>query len=84
LKRLFVPPLQSRFFIVRLERYTYDQFYEITVRLLSTSNQHNVDKEIAIATAYAVWNTTQNVRDCVRVAKMAESVEGVITGSLNP
>jgi replication-associated recombination protein RarA len=70
-------PLQSRFFIVKLEPYTYEQFYEITVRLL-TSNRHNVDEEIAKATAYAVWNTsTKSIRDCVRTAKMAKSVEDV-------
>jgi DNA polymerase III delta prime subunit len=37
-----IPPLQSRFFIVRLEPYTYEQFFDITVRLL-TSDQHSVD-----------------------------------------
>jgi replication-associated recombination protein RarA len=72
-----IPPLQSRFFIVRLEPYTYEQFFGITVRLL-TSDQHNVDEEIAEVTADAVWNTsTRNIRDCVRVAKMAKSVEDV-------
>jgi DNA-binding HxlR family transcriptional regulator len=55
----------------------HEQFYEITVRLLTTSNQDNVDKEIASTTANEVWNTTQNIRDCVRVAKMAKSVEDV-------
>jgi holliday junction DNA helicase RuvB len=37
-----ISPLQSRFFIVRLEPYTYEQFYDVTVRLL-TSDQHSVD-----------------------------------------
>jgi MoxR-like ATPase len=72
-----IPPLQSRFFIIRLESYTYEQFCEITVRLLTTSNQHNVDEEIAKATADAIWNTTQNIRDCIRVPEMAKSVEDV-------
>jgi MoxR-like ATPase len=71
-----LPPLQSRFFIVRLEPYTYEQFFDITVRFL-TSNQHNVDEEIAKAAADEVWNTTQDIRDCVRVAKMAKSVEDI-------
>jgi replication-associated recombination protein RarA len=71
-----ISPLQSRFFIVHLEPYTYEQFYEITVRVL-TSDQHSVDEEIANATADAVWNTSRNIRDCVRVAKMAKSVEDV-------
>jgi replication-associated recombination protein RarA len=62
-----IQPLQSRFFIVKLEPYTYEQFYEITVRLLTTTpNQPNVDEEIAKATADAVWNTsTKSIRDCV-------------------
>jgi replication-associated recombination protein RarA len=72
-----ISPLQSRFFIVHLEPYTYEQFYEITVSVL-TSDQHSVDKEIANATADAVWSTSsRNIRDCVRVAKMAKSVEDV-------
>jgi hypothetical protein len=73
-----IPPLQSRFFILRLEPYTYEQFFDITVRLL-TLEQHSVDEEIAKVTADAVWNTStaRNIRDCVRVAKMAKSVEDV-------
>jgi thiazole synthase ThiGH ThiG subunit len=64
----------------RLEPYIYEQFYDITVRLLTTtSNQPNVDEEIAKATAAAVCNasTARNIRDCIRVAKMAKSVEDV-------
>jgi thiazole synthase ThiGH ThiG subunit len=75
-----IPALQSRFFIVKLQQYTYEQFYDITVRLLTASNQHSVDEEIAKARADIVWNTsscTRNIRDCVRVAKMAKSVEDV-------
>jgi Holliday junction DNA helicase RuvB len=69
-------PLQSRFFIVKLQAYTYDQFYEITVRLL-TSNHYNVDEEIAKATAEAVWNTSRNIRDSIKIARMAKSIEDV-------
>jgi holliday junction DNA helicase RuvB len=57
-----IPSLRSRFFIVKLEPYTYEQFHHITLRLL-TSDKHNIDEEIAKATAYTVWNTTQNIRD---------------------
>ena len=31
-------PLQSRFFTVKLEAYTYEQFYEINLRLLTYKN----------------------------------------------
>jgi hypothetical protein len=36
-----------------------------------------VDKEIAKATAEAVWNTTRNIWDSVRIARMAKTVEDV-------
>src|SRR5918992_479059 len=71
-----IEPLQSRFFIVELQAYTYEQFYEITVRLL-TSDLYNVDEEIAKTAAEGVWNTSRNIRDTTRIAKMAKSVEDV-------
>lgn len=71
-----IPALQSRFFIVKLQAYTYEQFYEVTVGLL-TSNHYNVDEEIAKATADAIWSTSQNLRDCVRLATIAKSTEDI-------
>jgi Holliday junction DNA helicase RuvB len=68
-----IEPLQSRFFIVKLQAYTYEQFCEITTRLL-TSSQYNVDEEIARATAEAVWNTSRNIRDSMKISRMAKSV----------
>ena len=58
--------MQSRLFIVRLAPYTYEQFYNITVLLL-TSNHYNVDEEIAKATAEAVWNSSKNIRDSIKI-----------------
>jgi Holliday junction DNA helicase RuvB len=71
-----IPPLKSRFFVVNLQGYMYEQFYEITVRLL-TSDLYNVDEEIAQSTAKAVWRTSRNIRDSIKIAKMAGSVEDV-------
>lgn len=71
-----IPPLQSRFFVVKLQTYTYEQFYEITVRVL-TSNQYNAYEEIAKATTEAVWRTSRNIRDSIKIAKMAKSVKDV-------
>jgi Holliday junction DNA helicase RuvB len=64
-------PLQSRFFIVELEAYTYEQFYEITLCLSDAS------QEVARIIANAVWNTSRNLRDCVRIGKFARSEEDV-------
>jgi hypothetical protein len=48
--------------------------------------QHNVEEEIAKATAHMVWNRlgSKNIRDCVRIGRIAKSVEDVdfISGTL--
>jgi replication-associated recombination protein RarA len=41
-----IEPLKSRFFVVKLQAYTYEQFYSILLGLL-TSNQYDVDENIA-------------------------------------
>ena len=64
-------PLLSRFFVVELDQYTYEQFHEITLRLLS------VEQEFARIIADAVWNTSKNLRDCVSIGKLARSEEDV-------
>ena len=66
-------PLQSRFFMVNLEPYTYEQFFDITTNLLT--KRYKIKKDITKLTADAVWNSTKNVRDCVRIGRMAKSIE---------
>ena len=63
--------LQSRFFVVQLEPYSYEQFYGITLRLL-----HDRTK-VSPTIADAVWNTSKNIRDCVRIGRLARTVEDV-------
>jgi holliday junction DNA helicase RuvB len=72
-----ISSLRSRFFIIELEPYSYEQFRQITMRLLI--EQHKVNEEIAKATAYPVWNKmrSRTIRDCVRIGRMARSVEDV-------
>ena len=36
-----------------------------------------MDEEIAKATAYAVWNTSKNIRDSIKIARMAKDAEDV-------
>jgi holliday junction DNA helicase RuvB len=67
-------PLQYRFFIVKLEAYTYEQFCEITKQVLSS---HNVDGGLASVIADAVWNNSRDIRDCVKIGKLARSEEDV-------
>jgi holliday junction DNA helicase RuvB len=72
-----IPELKSRFFIIQLEPYSYEQFSQITMRLLTA--QYKVDEETAKATAHLVWNKmrSRNIRDCVRIGRMARSVQDV-------
>ena len=45
----------------------------------NTDKQHKVNEEIAKATAHMVWNRlgSKNVRDCVRIGRIAKSVQDV-------
>ena len=70
-----IEPLQSRFFVVKLQAY-YEQFYRILLGLL-TSNQYDVDEDIANATTDAVWRSSRNIRDAIKIAKMAKTLEHV-------
>jgi replication-associated recombination protein RarA len=66
-------PLQSRFFIVELEPYTYEQFFEITKQRLS----HQKIEQIANLIASAVWARSQDMRDCIKIGSMAKTIEDV-------
>ena len=61
-----IPALKSRFFIIKLEPYTYQQFSEITEQMLMLNG---IGVEIAKTTADAVWNKIRsgNIRDCIRI-----------------
>jgi holliday junction DNA helicase RuvB len=63
--------LLSRFFVVKLEPYTYEQFYEITLRLVE------IPENMARIIADSVWRTSRDIRDCVRIGKLARSEEDV-------
>jgi replication-associated recombination protein RarA len=65
-------PLLSRFFIVELEPYTYEQFCDITKGLLS---RHKIDKRFAIVIADAVWNKSQDIRDCLKIGTLAKTIQ---------
>jgi len=67
-------PLQSRFFMIELEPYTYEQFCEITHELLL---RHNIEKAVTSFIADAVWNKSQDIRDCVRIGTLAKSIEDI-------
>lgn len=69
-------PLKFRFFPIKFKPYTYEQFYDITVKLLK---RQNIDEKIAKATANAVWKRIKSgdIRSCVRIVHMAKSVHDI-------
>jgi Holliday junction DNA helicase RuvB len=73
--REIITPLQSRFFVVELPPYTYEQFYQISVHILTVS--HKVSKDIANEIANKVWANSRNIRDCVRIGRIAKSVDDI-------
>jgi Holliday junction resolvasome RuvABC ATP-dependent DNA helicase subunit len=68
-------PLQSRFFVVEMPPYTYEQFYQISVHLLTQN--HKVSIDIAKNISDKVWANSRNIRDCVRIRSMAKSVDDI-------
>ena len=67
-------PLQSRFFVVELEPYTYEQFCDIAEKLLS---RQKIEGQVVNAVTDAVWKKSQDIRDCVRIGALAKSAEDV-------
>ena len=67
-------PLQSRFLIVEIEPYTYEQFCHITEGLLS---RQKIEREAGNIIADAVWNKSQDIRDCIKLCTLAKSTKDV-------
>jgi len=61
--------------VVELPAYTYEQFYQISVHILTEG--HRVSQNIAREVADSIWANSRNIRDCVRVGRMAKSVDAI-------
>jgi hypothetical protein len=42
-----------------------------------TSSQYDIDEEVAKVTVGTVWNTSRNIRDSIKIASTARSLEDV-------
>jgi MoxR-like ATPase len=67
-------PLVSRFFVVELEQYTYEQFLEITNELLA---RRKIEGGVGSVIANAVWNRSQDIRDCIKIGSLAKNTSDV-------
>ena len=65
-----LPPLLTRFSTLHLQPYTFEEFREITQRVLY--HEEGLDMNIAGFIADSVWNKMKstNIRDCIRIGRM--------------
>ena len=73
IKKISVP-LQSRFFVVELEPYEYEQFCDIAEKLLSC---HKIEGQVTSAIANAVWKKSRDIRDCRKIGALVKTMADV-------
>ncbi|MGI0020425.1 MAG: ATP-binding protein [Nitrososphaera sp.] len=69
-------PLLSRFVVLHFKQYSFGSFAEVCTHILG---REGVPAEIAGAVADAVWNKlkSKDVRDCIKLGRLAKSKEDV-------
>jgi replication-associated recombination protein RarA len=68
--------LNSRFIVLQLEEYTYDQFLQIAKHLLAKT--YGMNEVLSATIGDAVWSSgSKDVRDLLKVGKLARSTEEV-------
>ena len=69
-------PLLSRFLVLEIPEYTFEEFREIAV---SRITKEKVDKQVASVIVEKVWNEleSKDIRDVVKVARLTETVEDI-------
>jgi replication-associated recombination protein RarA len=66
--------LRSRFIVLQLEEYTYDQFLQITKHLLTKT--YNVIEMLSTMIADAIWNSgSKDIRHLLKVGKLVRCPE---------
>ena len=66
----------SRFLVLEIPEYTFEQFTEIAVRRLT---KEKVDKQVASVIAERVWNEldSRDIRDVIKVGRLASNIQEV-------
>jgi MoxR-like ATPase len=69
-----VTPLLSRFVVLQVPTYTFEEFNEIAVGMLT---KEKVDKNTAGIISQKVWNElgTKDIRDVIKIARLAKTPE---------
>jgi Holliday junction DNA helicase RuvB len=77
-KKMLVP-LLSRFVVVNVQKYSYEEFKEVAIKLL-IEREHLEDENIAAAITDEVWHkksANSNIRDVVNIARLARNLHDV-------
>ncbi|CAN5438442.1 hypothetical protein BH18THE1_BH18THE1_01720 [soil metagenome] len=71
-----VEPLLSRFVVLEIPEYTFEEFTEIAISKL---RKENIDNRISIIIAERVWHElgSRDIRDVVKVARLADNKEDI-------
>jgi holliday junction DNA helicase RuvB len=71
-----IEPLLSRFLILQIPEYTFEEFTEISVSRLQ---KENVNKQIATCIAEKVWNElgSRDIRDVIKVGRLASDIKDI-------
>jgi Holliday junction DNA helicase RuvB len=72
-----IDPIKSRFLELELPEYTWNNFLQITQKLLQ--NRHGLDEATSTKIAQVVWSQlkTRDIRDVLAIAKLTERLEDV-------
>ena len=72
-----IHPIRSRFLSLILKAYSYEEFHKIVTQLLS---KKDLNQKIIDEVVYAVWYNikSKNIRDCIKIAQMAKSVDDIL------
>src|SRR5437867_3224490 len=71
-----IEPLISRFVVLEVPEYTFEEFVDIA---LSKLTRENIDKRIAVVIAGKVWDElgSRDIRDVMKVARLTGCVEDI-------
>jgi Holliday junction DNA helicase RuvB len=71
-----IEPLLSRFVVLEIPEYTFEEFTEISITRLASENVKECTAQVI---AGKVWNElgSRDVRDVVKVARLASSIEDI-------
>jgi Holliday junction DNA helicase RuvB len=69
-------PLLSRFVVLRFKQYSFGSFQEVCTHILG---REGITSDIAAAIAEAVWTKlkSKDIRDCIKIGRLAKTKEDV-------